>query len=391
MHGSLKSVCGDTLGAHYMFGLMSPSANTFCRLCLTKRNKILEHSSEKTVKLRNRASHDYIVATLENNSDAQQVGIDGVRTSCILNHSNYFHITSNRIMDAMHDVLEGVAPFIVMLTLRAFSSLEPHYGINASLINERLDIFDSGPDDTISRPLSVFDDSKIKKPKNNSTQLNASQNWCLVRYLPLLIGEKVDKGDCHWELLLTLLSTMEIIFSPAISLEAALWLQVLIKQLLYLLKSLYAEINPINKFHHLIHYVNNIISNGLPIGNWCERYESFHNEFKRLSKSNCNFINIPKTVAAHLQLTWCKNLTKSTTFDDCVTFSKTFNTLSDDFRFSLQSFLGDNLYDSPNFVNWINVNGFLFKRKSALVKQKSHESSDELPQFCQVELLFMDR
>ena len=96
-------------------------------------------------------------------------------------------------------------------------------------------------------------------------------------------------------------------------------------------------------------------------------------------------------MAAHLQLTWCKNLTKSTTFDDCVTFSKTFNTLSDDFRFSLQSFLGDNLYDSPNFVNWINVNGFLFKRKSALVKQKSHESSDELPQFCQVELLFMDR
>ena len=156
-------------------------------------------------------------------------------------------------MDAMHDILEGVAPFIVMLTLRAFSSLKSHYGINASWINERLEMFDFGPYDTKSRPLSVFDDSKIKKPKNYSTQLNASQNWCLARYLPLLIGEKVDKGDCHWELLLTLLSTMEIIFSPAISLEAALWLQVLIKQLFYLFKSLYAEINPINKFHHLIH------------------------------------------------------------------------------------------------------------------------------------------
>lgn len=45
LQGSLKSVCGDTLGAHDMFGLMTPSANIFCRLCLTKRNEILEHSS----------------------------------------------------------------------------------------------------------------------------------------------------------------------------------------------------------------------------------------------------------------------------------------------------------------------------------------------------------
>lgn len=58
IHGSLASICGDTKGAHELFGFMSPSATKFCRLCHTSRYNIMKHSTAQTVNMRNRESHE---------------------------------------------------------------------------------------------------------------------------------------------------------------------------------------------------------------------------------------------------------------------------------------------------------------------------------------------
>jgi len=64
--------------------------------------------------------------------------------------------------------------------------------------------------------------------KNGSTRINleqtgngigliAIQTFCLIRNVPLIFGDVVQEGNAHWRLLLLLLQTMNIIFSPVIT------------------------------------------------------------------------------------------------------------------------------------------------------------------------------
>ena len=40
--------------------------------------------------------------------------------------------------------------------------------------------------------------------------------WCLIRNLPLMIGDLIPENNKHWELILSLLQIISIIFAPAI-------------------------------------------------------------------------------------------------------------------------------------------------------------------------------
>ncbi len=42
----------------------------------------------------------------------------------------------------------------------------------------------------------------------------ASQTWCLIRLLPLIIGDLVPKDDPHWINFLILLDIVDYTFSP---------------------------------------------------------------------------------------------------------------------------------------------------------------------------------
>lgn len=141
LHGTIASVCGDKKGAHEMFGFMSPSADKFCRLCLIGRRDILNHSTAETVTMRSRKQHDdEVVNTIEYGRQIDS----GVNSHCILNESKYFHVAVNLIMDGMHDVLEGVAPFLLMLCLRHWVTNQ-NIDITATLLNDRIKRFDFGP------------------------------------------------------------------------------------------------------------------------------------------------------------------------------------------------------------------------------------------------------
>ena len=72
-----------------------------------------------------------------------------------------------------------------------------------------------------------------------------------------------------------------------------------------LFNQLFPSVNPINKFHHMVHYPAIIRENGPPMRYWCMRYEAYHNICKRVAHVNCNFTNIAKSVAMHLQTVSC--------------------------------------------------------------------------------------
>ena len=99
--------------------------------------------------------------------------------------------------------------------------------------------------------------------KNGSTRINleqtgngigliAIQTFCLIRNVPLIFGDVVQEGNAHWRLLLLLLQTMNIIFSPVITDGMTGCLKHLIVEHHKLLKDIYPRRKMIPKHHFMI-------------------------------------------------------------------------------------------------------------------------------------------
>lgn len=97
LNGTLVQVCADTKGTHEIGGFMAPSANKFCRLCLTSRNEIRFKITYRDFNMRNRINHDTLAT--------------GIKRFCLLNESRYFHFVENFCFDILHDFFEGAIPF----------------------------------------------------------------------------------------------------------------------------------------------------------------------------------------------------------------------------------------------------------------------------------------
>ena len=139
IRGNLVSVCADTKGAHEIEGFMSPSAKKFCRLCLIERPKINFKSRIDELVLRDRNNYDE--AVVASNSYVNEIPKTGVKFSSLLNESKFFHFAENLILDCMHDFLEGFAPFSITNVNRAFATISPEFGIDAELLNSRINTF----------------------------------------------------------------------------------------------------------------------------------------------------------------------------------------------------------------------------------------------------------
>ena len=60
---------------------------------------------------------------------------------------------------------------------------------------------------------------------------HAAQNWCLLRLLPLVVGDRIDDhlGDEVWLMYLDLKRIVEIVCAPKISIHQVAELQVLLE------------------------------------------------------------------------------------------------------------------------------------------------------------------
>jgi hypothetical protein len=78
--------------------------------------------------------------------------------------------------------------------------------------------------------------------------------WCLGKFLPLIIGNKIPEEDEHWQLFCSLLKIMDIVFSPITSLDAIGVLEGLIEEHHEKFCQLYPNKSVIPKMHYLVHY-----------------------------------------------------------------------------------------------------------------------------------------
>ena len=142
--------------------------------------------------------------------------------------------------DAMHDILEGLAPVEIKCLLQycitaRYFSLEWY---NTRLIN-----FNYGYTES-DKPIPIT--SSVLHSSDKRLRSSASQMLLLLRILPFLVGDKIPEGDSYWECFLCLRKLLDIVLSPITSDNLCVHHTRFI--------SLYGSGRYIPKLHFLIHY-----------------------------------------------------------------------------------------------------------------------------------------
>ena len=376
IHGNLATFCADTKGAHKIGGFMSPSATRFFRVCEISRNDFRDHGTTDNVVLRSKDSiNDQVQHALDYvpGGDAST----GIKGSCPLNKSNFFHIGENLIFDCMHDIPEGTGPFFLKICLREWNINKKEYGLTAEFLNERIVSFHYGRYDSTNKPSPRFTDANLREKGNYSTKQRASQNMCLLRNFPLLFGDKIPEDDPHYQFLLLFLSICDIIFSPAITIAHCNILKEKISELFEKFNILFSDIQPINKMHHLTHYPDMMKMHGPPTRYWCMRFESYHYILKRRAQFIGNFINICKSLACHVQRFNCLNLVENEILRPKIVLGPLKSKSLDlDVPFEPSEF-----YSVPS---WIQLGGWDYRPGIIVVLKKSFETESGLPKFARI-------
>lgn len=201
----ILNIMGDNLGLNELFGFKkSFSSGSFCRICHCSYNDIQAYFHENSRSLRNPVDYDQAIAQLDETSSKAT----GINHQSAFNAIPHFHVTQNCGADLMHDILEGVAQIESALILR---ELVREKVVTVDFINSKIASFPYGRTDSRNKPSEILAE-KIKGGRN--LKQKASQMWCLLRLLPLMIGSSIPKGNVFWNFFLDLCDIVDILFSP---------------------------------------------------------------------------------------------------------------------------------------------------------------------------------
>lgn len=115
---------------------------------------------------------------------------------------------------------------------------------------------------------------------------------CLVRFLPLMIGDKVEKNNKYWNILRLLNQIIELVISSHLSEDLIVKLDLLIQEHHSAVKELFPEFRLKKKHHNMIHYANSFRKLGNLIDFSTIRFEAKHT----FSKTSANTINNSKNI-----------------------------------------------------------------------------------------------
>lgn len=83
--------------------------------------------------------------------------------------------------------------------------------------------------------------------------ITASQTWCMIRLLPLMIGDLIPSEDPYWDNYLRLISIVDYVCAPETTIDIAGHLRTLIAVHHSNFKMLYPHRLLTPKFHHMVH------------------------------------------------------------------------------------------------------------------------------------------
>ena len=130
--------------------------------------------SEDVVQLRNKVQYsEQVQSLLKGTITTRDCGI---KSSCLLNTLQYFHVVENSTVDILHDVLEGVAEFELKLIFHSFVYVKKYFSL--ALLNSRLSSFDYGYLHRNSKPAAISE-TELKDQQKTGLSQKASELHCL--------------------------------------------------------------------------------------------------------------------------------------------------------------------------------------------------------------------
>ncbi|CAK8689047.1 unnamed protein product [Clavelina lepadiformis] len=328
LRGTVLCITGDNLGSHWVGGFTTNFSSScyMCRYCKIKRSSFVDNclsvASMRTIESYNT---DVLQSSVQEN---------GLKFASPFNELRFFHVAQPGLPPCLaHDLFEGVVAYDLPLIIKHFVSIG---WFDLTYLNHQILNFPYSDVDRVNRP------SVIKKlTKLNGT---ASQNWCFLRMLPLLIFHKVqDSDDMVWQMFTKLNEIVRVICAPDLCIETVCMLNVWIREYIACRHTAFADVVLRPKHHYLCHYPWLILHFGPLINVWTLRFESKHQYFKRVVKHSGNYINITSTLAKSHQMLQAY-LLETNFFNSDVQFLSSYgNDFSSEISTILRNFIDDEL------------------------------------------------
>lgn len=291
VRATIITVVGDNLGSHCIGGYTQnfSTSKYFCRYCEVPRDQ-LENVS-KSFPVRTVDAYKGAVQLLQ---EGEINDVKGVCCDSVFNSLKYYHVCQPGLPPCIgHDLFEGVVAYDLAIYLRYCVKVK--HWFTYSQLNRRIEQFSYKDSDSLSSPSPV-------KEKANTVGGQAAENWCLLRLLPVIIGDKVDPLDPVWRQVITLKELVELVCAPTITTAQIAYLNVVVIEYLETRKALFPSNHLKPKHHYLLHYASLILKLDPLIHLWTMRFESKHSYFKRCVRRIENFKNICQSLANQHQL-----------------------------------------------------------------------------------------
>lgn len=308
LRGTLVQLCHDNLGGNITLSMVESfrTLSSFCRICICNQEESKRLSIEMPEKLRNKQMYESQIEIARNSEKVNFMETGGIKRSSKLEDLKYFHPFENFSVDIMHDLNEGVIPFLLKHLF--------NFCIKSKIITEndliaKFQFYDYGFLNLECRP------SVINLNKANLIQ-NASQSKCLFLHVPFVLFTEQQNPKLRemWVCIETLLVVTQISYSFEISETDVDTLRQNIKTHLESIQK-YFNIDLLPKHHFLTHYPTVIQRMGALRPMSMMRYEAKHKVLKQMAKAGNNFKNITKTISKMHQQTI---ISCTESYEECV-------------------------------------------------------------------------
>lgn len=286
---TLTHLSFDNLGANLSLGYVASFSSThFCRHCLRPKDQCQTAVDDDLNLLRTKSIYNEQLRIIQNSEKVKFDETQGLKFYCKLNDLLHFHILDNPTVDIMHDLAEGIIPFLMKnLFLYAFSTKI----FTEDELKWMTQFYSYGW-------LHRHDIPSLICLNKRSLGQNAVQSLCLFRHMPMILYEY--RGNKHlqtvWPCVISLLRILEILYSYEVTDELLDILKLEIRNHLASIQNVLNEhLRP--KHHFMLHYPYIFRIMGPLIHLIMMRFEAKHQQLKRLLGDNRNFRNINKTLA----------------------------------------------------------------------------------------------
>ena len=356
----LVFVVADNLAAHSLAGFTESfrGSKLICRYCHATTSDIQSKFSAVDFSARSKEGYQKDLAELEKSAFCRKKrSACGINARCELSILQTFHVLDSFPPDISHDIFEGVARTVISSVLQ--HCIERGY-VTLDEVNHQIITFAYSGSDRTNKPQPLRVNGKKVVVKETAKECEV-----LLNLLPLLIGSKIPENCKHWQVLVKFVRLVRIFSAWTLPRGRLDEIQYNVEEWLETFHALFPSVTITPKFHYLLHYTEQIEKHGCPTYYKTLRFESKHQQLKKLASQSKNRINISKTIVNKHQRFLCMKLKSKTLFAQRINF------VADD---------RDHMNDVPDGYDLgvkAHINGVDF-RVGDVILYKSHESGGAL-------------